>query len=358
MQTLLLATDFRPASLDATELAVDLAAAFGARATLCHVFQPFGHSAEERQNEREVAEWQIRELAQQLGGRMVAVDEALIMEGHPADCIVRKAQDMEADLVLLGAGKWTREPFAPGPIAEAVLHHCRRNVLTVRPGRPAVKLKRILCPVDQSEASELALRTAVEIARPFEGALHVVTVVPDVSWLTAFVETGKLADAQAWHKQHWRQEFEKSLARVDFDGVPWRHEIRHGVPHEEIVASAREHNADVIVMGSTGRTGLTRLLMGSVARRVLQDLPCSLWSVKHERLAELEEDLRFLQLLMAEGRELFAARDYRPALLKFRQVVAHNRFHADAWEAQAEIYDRLGQLERAGDCRKRAEITR
>ena len=99
------------------------------------------------------------------------------------------------------------------------------------------------------------------MARVFDGAVRVVTVVPEVSRLSAFVETGKLAGALAEHKHQWQQEFEQFLGSFDFDGVPWKREIRHGVPHAEIVASAREHHADVIVMGSTGRTGLARLLM-------------------------------------------------------------------------------------------------
>jgi tetratricopeptide (TPR) repeat protein len=147
------------------------------------------------------------------------------------------------------------------------------------------------------------------------------------------------------------------VAGIDFHGVPHRREIRHGLPHEEIVASACEHHADVIVMGSTGHTGLARLLMGSVARRVLQELPCSLWSVKQERVAEelFDEDLRHMHLLMAEGRELLEAGDPGYALVKFRRVLAYNPFHAQALQAEAQAYERLGQRDRAQTCLRRAE---
>ncbi len=66
----------------------------------------------------------------------------------------------------------------------------------------------------------------------------------------------------------------------------WQKEVREGAPDREIVAAAQEHEADVICMGSTGRTGLIRVLMGSVTRHVLQDLPCSLLTVKDEHLIE------------------------------------------------------------------------
>jgi nucleotide-binding universal stress UspA family protein len=361
LQSILLATDFRPASLDTTKVVADLAAAFGARTTLFHVFQPFGRTAARRGEERALAQWQLQQVAQRLTDN-VDIAEAAVVEGHPADRIVCKAQEMEADLVLIGAGKWTRhrDPFAPGPIAQAILERCTRSVLAVRPGPPSVSFKKILCPVDQSQASERALQTAINLAQVFYGTIHIVTVVPESSWLSAFAETGKLAGALAEHKQHWRQEFEQFLGSFDFHGVPWRREIRHGVPHTEIVASAREHQSGLIVMGSTGRTGLARLLIGSVARRVLQELPCSLWSVRQEELAEqlFEEDLRHIQLLMAEGREFLQARDYRSALFKFRQVLTYNPFHADAVAGQADVYERLGQRERAARCRHRAESVR
>jgi nucleotide-binding universal stress UspA family protein len=350
--SMMLATDFRPASLDATQVAVDLAAAFGARATLFHVFQPVSLTANGREEEKTLVRWELEELVQQLTKKAVVVEEAEVVEGHPADRILRKAHAIEADLVLIGAGKWTRDPFAPGPIAEVVLQHCRRSVLAVRPGPPSVRFRRILCPVDQSPSAERALQTAIRVARLFEGSVHVVTVVPEVGRLSA----QSLAD----HKQRWRQKFEEFLGRADFNGIAWQHEIRHGVPHAEIVASAREHFADVIIMGSTGRTGLARLLMGSVARRVLQDLPCSLWSVKQEELVEqqFEEDLRYVRLLLAEGRSFLEAKDGRHALLKFRQVLACDPFNSDALEGQAEAFEQLGQRDRAEVCRHRAEKVR
>jgi nucleotide-binding universal stress UspA family protein len=352
-QSMMLATDFRPASLDATQVAVDLAAAFGARATVLHVFQPVSFTADGREEEKNLAQWELQEIVQRLTRKSVAVEAAEVVEGHPADRILRKAHAIAADLVLIGAGKWTRAPFAPGPVAEAVLQHCRRSVLAVRPGLPSVQFHRILCPVDDSPAAELALETAIQVARLFGGSVHVVTVVPEVSGLSAA--------ARAERKKKWRMKFEEFLDRIDFSGVAWwRREIRHGVPHEEIAASAREHFSDVMIMGSTGRTGLGRLLMGSVARRVMQDLPCSLWSVKYNEVAEREfdEDLRHVQLLMGEARALLEARDWGSALVKFRQALAYDPFNEEALQGQAEVFERLGQRERAKLCHHRAEMVR
>jgi hypothetical protein len=160
----------------------------------------------------------------------------------------------------------------------------------------------------------------------------------------------------AEHERHWREEFDHFLNDVDFNDVSWRKEVRLGIPHKEIVAAARGCGADVIVMGSTGRTGLARMLMGSVTRRVLQQLPCSLLAVKHEDVLEelLEGDIRTINLLLAEGRELLAAGRYAEAAVKLRQVLVQNPFQVAALEWLAVAYRSLGRMEEAGRYGRRA----
>lgn len=359
LKSILLATDFRPASIEATEVAARLASLFGAGLSLVHVFQHTGATAPGRDEEWEVAEWQIKELADQLADKNVCVEMAKVVEGHPVDQIVGLAQEIGADLVLIGAGSWVRDaPFQAGPIAEAVLQLAGPSVLAVRPGLPLVRFEKILCPVDQSPASELALRTCIDVARISGALVHVVTVVPELTWLAATLKVGPTEQAVAEHKNRWRHDFDQFIASVRADDVPLTCEIRHGIPHEEIAASAAEHDSDVIIMGTTGRTGLARLLMGSVARRVLRSMPCSLWTVKKPELAAEQafaQDLRHIQLLMAEGRGFLEAGQYQLALFKFRQVCVRNPFHAEALEGQAAAHERLGQHEEARVVRSRAE---
>jgi tetratricopeptide (TPR) repeat protein len=188
--------------------------------------------------------------------------------------------------------------------------------------------------------------------------VHVLTVVPELTGLAATLKMGPTAQAVAEHKDRWRHDFEQFLTGFKTDGVVLTREIRHGIPHEEIAASAAEHNADVIVMGTNGRTGLARLLMGSVARRVLRRMPCSLWTVKKLELAQEQQfaqDLQHIRLLMAEGRAFLESGQFRPALAKFRQVSQRNPLHAEALQGQAAAYEGLGQHEEARVFRSRAE---
>jgi hypothetical protein len=171
---------------------------------------------------------------------------------------------------------------------------------------------------------------------------------------------GAIENTSTQHEFAWRDEFERFLREVDFGQVRWRKELRKGRAAKEIIAAAEEHQSDVIVMGSTGRSGLARMLMGSVTRRVLQQLPCSLLTLKQEDAVEqlLEEDLRHVRLLMAEGRALSEHGAWAGAVAKFRQVLARNPFHLTALEGEAVAHDNLGENEEAEHCRRRAQKLR
>jgi nucleotide-binding universal stress UspA family protein len=357
LQSILLATDFRPASRDVATAAVRLASAFGSRVTLLHVLEPVPTWPLALQEERELVAQRLGTFSDQLAAQQVVVAESVIAVGPPADTIVRKAQEIDADLILIGAGERSRvEQFSAAPVAEAVLERAPQPVLAVRPGEPAVTFRKILCPVDHSTASRRGLLNAIRLARGFGGELIVLSIVPTVSWLSAAVETGRLTDAQAEHANRWFTECEQFLQGIDFEGVRWTSEVRPGAPPQEIVTAARNHEADVIVMGATGRTGLVRVLLGSVTRRVLRQLPCSLLTVKEEDVVEelFEEDIRTINRLMAEGRQLLVTHSYLAAAAKFRQALARDPFNASAMECLSEALEGLGHHEESVFHRQRA----
>ena len=356
LQSILLATDFRPASYEAVKVAERLASAFGSHATLLHVLEPQPSWPFSLRKEEVVGP--LRKVAAQLSSQEVGVAEPVVMEGPIADTIVRKAQKIDADLILIGAGERSRsERFSVGPIAAAILEHSPTPVLAVRPGEPVLQFRKILCPVDYSGASRRGLQNAVRLARALGAGVVVLTVVPEVSLLSAAVETGQFAGAKAEHDRKWHDDFARFLAGIPFDDVKFVKEVRRGVPHQQIVQAVQDHQADLVIMGATGRTGLARLLLGSVSRRILQALPCSMLMVKEEDLIEeaIEDDLRFLNLLTAQGRELLSAGDLETALAKFRRVLAHNPFHVPAIRGLAETLEKQGRQDQAIYYRRRIE---
>ena len=358
LRSVLLATDFHSASQEAElEAVVRLSGVFDSRVTLYHVVEPLPTWPLSTQPNRELATEPLSELADELARRGVTVSESSIGVGPAADTIVRRAREIDADLIVVGAGDHRPEHYYHvGPTAAAVLQHATQPVLAVRPGEPPPRFENILCPVDHSAVSKRGLQNAVQLARVFRGELQVLSVVPRVPWAPPAEEMGPVENTSIQHEFAWREEFERFLHDVDFGQVRWSKALRTGMAAKEIIAAAEEHRSDVIVMGSTGRSGLARMLMGSVTRRVLQQLPCSLLTLKQDHVVEqlLEEDLRHVRLLMAEGRALSEHGAWAGAVAKFRQVLARNPFHVAALESEAIAHDKLGEIEEAEHCRRRA----
>jgi nucleotide-binding universal stress UspA family protein len=127
-----------------------------------------------------------------------------------------------------------------------------------------IRIRKILYPTDFSSYSNQAYFHAVALAENHGAQLTILYV---------YNERGGEED-----QAHWREQLEQ-IRPVD-PGIPVRHVFLHGDPASEIVRYARETGMDLIVMGTHGRTGLERLLMGSVAEKVMRDAPCSVLVVK------------------------------------------------------------------------------
>lgn len=387
LRSLLFAADLRSPGQDIAQAVSRLALATGARVTLLHVLEPLARLAsppstglaglaglagavnlsprygwhEVTESLRQVSQTSLDDLASRLTSQGVDLAERAIEVGPAADTILAKANDIDADLILIGAGERARfERFSIGPVAVSVIERASQPVLAVRPGEPLLKFERILCPVDHSAPAARGLRNAIRLTKIFGGQLVVLSVIPEISWLSAAFETGQLQEAQATHASQWREELEQFLAPIDFAGVSVTQDVRHGAPHRQIAAAAKDHLADLIVMGATGRTGLARVLVGSTTRRMLEELPCSLLTVKEEEVLDevYGKLLRERNALISDARDLCAAGLYDRALPKLRRVLELTPFHLPTVELLAETHEKLGHTADAEKFRLRAEQLR
>jgi nucleotide-binding universal stress UspA family protein len=128
---------------------------------------------------------------------------------------------------------------------------------------------RILVPVDFSEHSEHALRYAVELAKVYRATLHLVHVYPASAYIAPPLLPGPVIVGQ--FRDQSQKAFDDFLARAKTEhAVPMTGTLLEGVPHVEILRAAKDVGADLIVVGTHGRTGIEHLLLGSVAERVLR----------------------------------------------------------------------------------------
>ena len=142
---------------------------------------------------------------------------------------------------------------------------------------PLTKAKRILVAMDRSKYSEKAFNQAISMAKICKSTLFVISVInlyPEVNEIELPLE-GPLEGKEKVFEG--TMEFLEGVKdRAAKENIPCETIVHIGAqPHEFIIQEAKEKNIDLIVMGTHGRTGLNKLLIGSVAERVVGHTPCA-----------------------------------------------------------------------------------
>lgn len=266
VQTILVPLDGSALAERALTHATGLARADGARLVIFHVRSAYGARGEQRVDPEKVA----ASLSQQgLAAEGLTYDQYV---GGRGGVIAEAASDQGADLIVMsthgrtGPGRWFY-----GSVAADVLHHATVPMLMI-PARgdhpwPSGRPTTILVPLDGSHFAEQALEPARALAR--EGTLLLLHVVdPLISGYVAEegdvdpVRQSVLDDAESYLRD--------VAARLRAAGAPVMTRVLVGAPGDVIAAEACAWGADLVAMATHGRTGLARLMLGSVAAGVLQ----------------------------------------------------------------------------------------
>lgn len=136
---------------------------------------------------------------------------------------------------------------------------------------------RILLPTDGSEGMDAVIEHAVELARNHGSTIHALHVVDTATMSRMPMETSWETVSGMLHDEGKRA---LEAVRSSADGVPIEESISEGAPSKEIVEYAETNDIDLIVMGTHGRGGLNRLLLGSVAERVIRTAPVPVTTIK------------------------------------------------------------------------------
>ncbi|MBX3442847.1 MAG: universal stress protein [Planctomyces sp.] len=141
--------------------------------------------------------------------------------------------------------------------------------------------KHILAPTDFSAPSHHALKYAAELARRFEGTLHLLTVVE--SAIPLVPEAGALSFYQADRIQQEQAAAKQALDKLAHEplvrGLTVKTQVLSGAPHHEILQFAKDRGIELIVVGTHGRTGLSHVFMGSVAEKIVRRATCPVLTV-------------------------------------------------------------------------------
>lgn len=141
------------------------------------------------------------------------------------------------------------------------------------------QFKKVLCPVDFSTDSFTALDYAVDFARQHEGHLILLHVV-DNPLTDVYGPRGQNFYAEVEHALETSKEMLADAVRTHAADTPCEIIVQRGNPAEVIIDLAAAQQADLIVLSTHGRTGPQRLLIGSVAEKVVRTAPCPVFTVR------------------------------------------------------------------------------
>jgi nucleotide-binding universal stress UspA family protein len=235
------------------------------------------------------AEAQVGEVVARFAARGLSASW-VVMRGQPADAIVDIARSEACDLIVLGSrGLGALEGALLGSVSEAVADRAPCPVLIAR----SDQVYRSIVADDASTGADLAL----EYVRQRPHLLGVVTRLVAVHTLDdIWAETIDLpmdphsvqviADGERALWREVRDDLEGAAERLRLAGQNADSEIVEGRPGPAIVDAALSWHADLVVVGSRRRTGLTRLVLGSVGRHVLHHSHCSVLLVGRVRESE------------------------------------------------------------------------
>ena len=256
METLLIASDGSEFSKNAIREAINLAKICSSKLIAVSVVKtnlefesvlPQVVEKDEQEATKHL-EW-VRNQAQKEG---VECETIVSLGEEPYQDIIDQASKNKVNMIIMGThGRTGMKRLMMGSVTAKVIGHASCNIL-VSPIDAKVEFKNVLIATDGSKYSDAAASEALKIAKRCGSSLIVISVA------ASGAEFGSAKD-----------NVKKITETAEKEGIKTEEVVAKGKPYEVIVETSKQKKADLIVLGSHGRAGLERLLMGSVTERVI-----------------------------------------------------------------------------------------
>jgi len=273
---LLLATDGSGAAAVGRDAAVDLARRGGWPLHVVHAWQapiPFPYLGyltppDYPREYRDRGDSLLTEEQRRIEGRGGRVDGAQLVEGRPAEAILKVADGVGAGLVIIGSrGLGRLQRLALGTVSEEVLHHSRRPVLVIRGGSDAWPPTHLVAGDDGSAIAAAAARVAGVLASTLEVPLVLIQVVPHISE-NDIAAPGMSVDAALAAAD--AQLCDRAEQIADATGASVRARVAVGSPAEAILDRCHaDGERPMLACGTRGSGLIRRMRLGSVSRHLL-----------------------------------------------------------------------------------------
>jgi nucleotide-binding universal stress UspA family protein len=274
----------------ALKSAVVLADRYRAAIRLVHVIEPL--DSYQRISHPLTSPYTPEEIAQKTGVKLQALVaspelarlqvEYEVRKGKPFVELIIASKAWLADLIVVGGASRTEEPFL-GSTNERILRKALVPVMVAK--KPlSVEAKTFLVPTDFSSCARKAAEEALMLAKSFSGRvvfLHVLDLNP--SYTIAYAhELGVSVPILPPSPEEIEPEWEAFLSDLPLEKIDWEKCTEEGQAATAIVHQAEQMQADVIVIGTHGRSGLPHMLLGSVAEKVSRMASCPVLTIRPE----------------------------------------------------------------------------
>ncbi|MDO5986706.1 universal stress protein [Flavivirga amylovorans] len=348
LENILLADDFSKSSENVVETAIELAKVLQAKIIPIHVLPDDIVNEKVKSLLHETAVAKLEETANKIEKAGVQAGKPILEFGSINDRIVRAAVNVNTNLILIGSGESQKgDRFRLGTTAERIIQKSEKPVFVVKEGVP-LNIQNILCPIDFSETSKRALKDAITMAHKFKAELTILGVCETQYSTWPIAEENKDEENYIRSAQH-KEKFNTFLKEFNLTGLNWVKETPKGNPAKEILSTISRKMIDLLVMGTAGRTGLNRLIIGSVTEKVVREVPCSFLTLKSENVInlQLEVNIRDIENLYKTAVQLVEDGFYEDAIDQLKACLKINNMHIPAYLGIAKIYEKLDEPEKA-----------
>lgn len=263
--------------------ALELAARIASETATVHVLHVSEPSADGDAGSDGVLEQTPEEILTDARGSIATAGTSVltaVREGAPREQILEYVDAHDIEIVSIGShGRRETESLVLGSVTEGIVRDAPVPVLVVRASddiRHVYPYKRILVPTDGSDHANVALKQGIETAAEMEATLHLLSVVTVTRYGTD-PETDRLVEHL---EENARAVLETAAAKAAAKGVDVHTAVEVGSTYGEISRYAETNGIDLLVMGTHGRTGADRELLGSVTERVLRTAPAPVLTVR------------------------------------------------------------------------------
>ncbi|MBN2424748.1 MAG: universal stress protein [Calditrichaceae bacterium] len=360
LNKILVPISFNESSAGVIKQAISLAKLFNSEILIFHVLPKLEIS----KLNLEMIEKGINKKLDQIQSDMVSegvrVSNLGLLSGVPSLEIIKASEKNNANVILLGSGRTVEtsksDTSGLGETAKDVLRKSSKPVWIVNCGQKE-KTQYILCPIDFSKASERALKNAIHLSRKMDSTLHILHVVPSILDFYLSILGGSEEKKAEKIKTH-EKKLEKFLTQFDLTGIKYTKTVKQGKVHQIILETARELEADIIVLGATGESINPKLLLGSNTELVSREFPCSLIVVKSESIIQPMIDYQISDIKdhYELGIEYLNNGMPEEAKENFLYCIELDSLYTPAWEGLAQSYERLGKKDLAKEYYQKAKM--